>query len=129
MSNADNLDPIRIWRDWFVKSEKMWSDTLTEAMGNEKFSSGMGRYVHEALHTHRMFSEAMGQYLANLNIPSRADILDMGDRLAHVEDTLSQIQLELREQRALLARVSAGAGLDTERKRPARTKQPEPTED
>lgn len=129
MSNEENLDPIRLWRDWFVKSEKMWSDVLTDAMGNEQFSKGMGRYVHEALHTHRMFSEAMGQYLANLNIPSRADILDIGDRLSHVEDTLAQIQLELREQRALIARVSASAGLETERKRPSRTKQPEPTEE
>ena len=127
MSNEDSMDPVRLWREWFVKSEKSWSDSLTEMMGDERFSQGMGRYMHEALHTHRMFSEAMAQYLANLNIPSRADILDMSDRLAHIEDTLNQIQVELRGQRAQLTKLATGSGMAAdggERKRPARTRKP-----
>lgn len=120
--STDELDPIRMWREWFVKSEKMWSDALTEMMGDEKFSQGMGRYVREGLHAHRMFSESMAQYLANLNIPSRTDILDMTDRVHHIEDALSQIQVELREQRGLLAKFAAGGSEPETRKRPARTK-------
>lgn len=127
MSNEDSMDPMRLWREWFVKSEKSWSDSLTEMMGDERFSHGMGRYMHEALHTHRMFSEAMAQYLANLNIPSRADILDMSDRLAHIEDTLNQIQVELRGQRAQLTKLATSSGMAPdagERKRPLRTRKP-----
>jgi len=127
MNNEDSMDPVRLWREWFVKSEKAWSDSLTEMMGDEHFSHGMGRYMHEALHTHRMFSEAMAQYLANLNIPSRADILDMSDRLAHIEDTLNQIQVELRGQRAQLTKLATSGGMAPdygERKRPARTRKP-----
>ena len=126
MSKDNSLDPVRLWREWFVKSEKAWSDMLTEMMGDEHFSQGMGRYMHEALHTHRMFSESMAQYLANLNIPSRADILDMNDRLAHIEDTLNHIQIELRSQRAQLAKLAATGGEPAERKRPARTRRPDP---
>ncbi len=126
MSNDDSLDPIRLWREWFVKSEKAWSDALTEMMGDENFSRGMGRYMHEALHTHRMFSESMAQYLANLNIPSRGDILDMSDRLAHIEETLNHIQVELRSQRAQLTKLAAGAPEAGARKRPARTRTAEP---
>lgn len=126
MSNDDSLDPIRLWREWFVKSEKAWSDTLTEMMGDENFSRGMGRYMHEALHTHRMFSESMAQYLANLNIPSRGDILDMSDRLAHIEETLNHIQVELRSQRAQLTKLAAGTPEAGARKRPARTRTAEP---
>lgn len=110
MASEDNLDPIRLWREWFVKSEKSLSDALSEMMGNEHFSKGMGRYTLEALHTHRMFSETMGQYLANLNIPSRSDILDTNDRLAHMEETLNLIQVELREQRSQITRLIAHAG-------------------
>lgn len=126
MSNEDNLDPVRLWREWFVKSEKSWSDALTGVMGDEKFAQGMGRYMHEALHTHRMFAESMAQYLANLNIPSRTDILDMNDRLAHMEDTLNQIQVELREQRGQMSRLAAGTPHDDSIKRPARTRKPAP---
>ena len=68
----EKLEPMTLWRDWFVKSEKAWSQALTDVMGDEKFSKGMGRYMQEALHTHRMFSEGMSQYLANLNLPSRS---------------------------------------------------------
>lgn len=127
MSSENSMDPLRLWREWFVKSEKTWSDALTEMMGDERFSKGMGRYMHEALHTHRMFSEAMAQYLANLNIPSRGDILDMGDRLAHIEDTLNQIQVELRGQRAQLTKLAAGSPEVADSGRPARTRQPQPT--
>ena len=128
MSNEDSLDPMRLWREWFVQSEKSWSDTLTELMGDERFSRGMGRYMHEALHTHRMFAEGMAQYLANLNIPSRADILDMSDRLAHIEDVLNQLQVEVRGQRAQLTKLASTGGnpsaADGARKRPARTRKP-----
>ena len=124
MNTDNNLDPIRLWREWFVKSEKAWSDALTEMMGDDRFSSGMGRYMQEALHSHRMFSETMGQYLANLNIPSRSDILDMSDRLAHIEDTLSALQVELREQRAQFAKFAANAPQGDAPARPSRTRKP-----
>lgn len=126
MANEENMDPLRLWREWFVKSEKSWSDALSEMMGDEHFSKGMGRYTLEALHTHRMFSESMGQYLANLNIPSRSDILDTNDRLAHMEQTLNLIQVELREQRSQLTRLAANTGLAAEAGvgRPSRTRKP-----
>ncbi len=124
MSDKEKLEPMQLWRDWFVKSEKAWSETLTGMMGDEKFSKGMGRYMQEALHTHRMFSEGMGQYLANLNLPSRSDILDISDRLGRVEDTLAALQVEMRENRLLLSALNPTMGGGTTPPRPARTKQP-----
>lgn len=125
MANDDDINPIRLWREWFVKSEKSWSDALSEMMGDEHFSKGMGRYTLEALRTHRMFSETMAQYLANLNIPSRSDVLDMNDRLAHMDKTLNHIQVELREQRLQIARLAAATdGTVDARIRPSRTRKP-----
>lgn len=126
MSDFDKIDPVRIWREWMVKSEKMWSDNLTEMMGDERFSQGMGRYMQEALHTHRIFSDSMGQYLSNLNLPSRTDVLDIGDRLGQIEETLSGLQVEIRDQRAQLTRMAnSNPSTDdkTAAKRPSRTKQ------
>ena len=124
----EKLNQMALWRDWFVKSEKAWSQALTELMGDERFSKGMGRYMQEALHTHRMFSESMSQYLANLNLPSRSDVLELSDRLGQIEDTLAAIQVELREQRIQLARASSGVSAtdspSTPSPRPARTRRP-----
>ena len=127
MSEDNALDPLRIWRDWMVKSEKQWSEALSQMMGDERFSKGMGRYVQEGLHTHRMFSEAMAQYLANLNLPSRQDILDIGDRLSQMEETLSALQVEVRDQRAQLTKLAntgAAPGETGTTQPPSRTKKP-----
>jgi hypothetical protein len=125
MSEREQLDPIRIWREWIVKSEKQWSDHLTDLMGDERFSKGMGRYMQEGLHTQRMFGDAMAQSLSSLNMPSRTDILDIGDRLGQMEETLSGLQVEIREQRAQLTRLaSTGSADPAPKKAPSRTKKP-----
>jgi len=124
MSDDKELNPVRLWREWFVKSEKAWSQAMTDMMGDERFSKGMGRYMQEALHTHRMFSESMAQYLANLNLPSRQDILDLSDRMGQVEDALAAVQVELRELRTRIAQGVSAAPASSERPKPARTKRP-----
>ncbi len=118
MANNDDLDPMRMMRDWFVKSEQMYSDAMTEVMGDERFSKTTGRYMQEALHMQRMFGEAMGQYLANLNLPSRADIVEVKERISSIEATMDAILVELRAQR----NPSAEETSTTAKKKPARTK-------
>jgi hypothetical protein len=124
MNDDDQLNPVRLWREWFVKSEKAWSQAMTDVMGDERFSKGMGRYMQEALHTHRMFSESMAQYLANLNLPSRQDILDLSDRMGQVEDALAAVQVELRELRTRMAQGVTPAPASKEQAKPTRTKRP-----
>ena len=82
-------DPFRAWREWFQENEQRWSDTMTEVMGDDRFAKGMGRYFQEALHTHRMFTDSMAQYLGNLNLPARSDILALGDRIGQLEDAIA----------------------------------------
>ncbi len=118
MSIDSDMNPLRVWREWIVKSEKMWSDAITDVMGDERVSSGMGRYMQEFLHIHRMFSETFAQYLSALNLPSRGDILDLSDRLGQLEDTVAALQVEIREQRAMLA------GGDSATKKPSRSRKP-----
>ncbi|MFT4863313.1 MAG: SMC interacting uncharacterized protein involved in chromosome segregation [Pseudohongiellaceae bacterium] len=116
MASNDDLDPMRMMREWFVKSEQMYSDAMTEVMGDERFSKTTGRYMQEALHMQRMFGEAMGQYLANLNLPSRTDIIDVKERISNVEATLDAILVEMRSMR------NSSTSASTEKKKPARTK-------
>ncbi len=124
MKSEDELNPIRLWREWIVQSEKMWSDTITEVMGNPQVSGGMGRSMQEFLHMHRMFSESFAQYLSALNLPSRSDILDLSDRLGQLEDAVAAVSVDLREQRALLASSGAVDQRTAAKKKPSRTKKP-----
>ena len=113
-------DPFRMWREWFQENEKRWSDTMTEIMGDDRYAQGMGRSFQEMLHTHKMLTDAMAQYLGAMNLPSRSDILDLGDRLGALEDTIASLQAEIGKLRN--APVSATKPVT----KPKRTKQPPP---
>ena len=119
MASKDNLDPMQLMRDWFIQSEKMWSDAMTEFMADERVAKGSGRFMQEALHTQRMFSESMGQYLSNLNIPSRSDMLDLKDRISQMEETMNSVLVELRNIRK---QSEASGSATTPKKKPSRTR-------
>jgi hypothetical protein len=71
-----------------------------------------------------MFTESMAQYLAALNLPSRSDIMALGDRVGELEDTVAGLQVELRHlRRSLMERDIAAQGTE-QPTRPKRTKQP-----
>ncbi|MEM7542464.1 MAG: hypothetical protein AAF384_12905 [Pseudomonadota bacterium] len=120
MADPDEFNPMRLWREWLIKSEKMFSDGMTEVMGDERFSKGMGRYMQEMLHTHKMMTDSFAQYLTALNLPSRGDILDISDRIGQMEDALAQTQVELRQLRTQIASM----GSDSVQKKPSRSKKP-----
>lgn len=115
-----SLDPFRLWREWFQENEKRWNDQLTDLLGDERFAKGLGRSFQEMLHVHRMFTESMGQYLANLNVPARSDVLALTDRVGELEDAVAGLQVEIRQLRGAIE-SSAGEAP----KRPSRTRRPE----
>ncbi|MGR8946923.1 MAG: hypothetical protein ACU84Q_02685 [Gammaproteobacteria bacterium] len=124
MTDENELNPVRLWREWIVKSEKMWSDAITDVMGNPQVSSGMGRSMQEFLHMHKMFTDSFAQYLSALNLPSRGDILDLSDRIGQLEDAVAAVSVDLREQRALLANAGVADQSETLKKKPKRTRKP-----
>jgi len=119
-----NLDPVRLWREWYQKSEKSWNDAITQLLGDDRVAKSTGKYLQEALHAQRMFSEAMAKWLANLNFPSRSDVLALSDRIGKVEDVLAGLQVEIRQLRQTLTRQASTAGRELHLARPKRTKTP-----
>lgn len=96
------LEPMKMWREWYQKSEKQWSEMLTDVMADEKFGKSFGHLFQEWLHAQHMISELIGQQLATFNLPSRADILEVRDRLGEVEDGLGQLAAEITQLRRSL---------------------------
>lgn len=118
------LEPMRMWREWYQKSEKQWSEMLTEIMADEKFGKGFGHLFQEWLHAQHMISELIGQQLAAFNMPSRADILDVRDRLGEVEDGLGQLAAEIAQLRRALAGRTPAAAQAPDRPPLKRTRKP-----
>lgn len=122
------VEPMRMWREWYQKSEVQWSESITEVMADERMGKRFGKYFQEWLHAQHMFTEMMGQHLASLNMPSRADVLGVGDRLSAVEDTLSALSADIHQLTRQLARLerptemTATAAVKRTRKPPAKAK-------
>lgn len=115
------MEPMRMWREWVQKSEKQWSEALTEMMADEKSSKMFGHYFQEWLHAQNMFTEMVGQQLAALNLPSRADVLGVEDRLGGVEDALSTLTAEINQLKKQLATSSQAPAAA----KPRRTRKPQ----
>ena len=121
------VEPMRMWREWVQKSEKQWSEALTGMMADEKSSKMFGHYFQEWLHAQNMFTEMVGQQLAALNLPSRADVLGVEDRLGGVEDALSTLTAEIHQLKKQLAASSQTPS--AEPAKPRRTRKPQAKEE
>jgi len=119
-----NLDPVRLWREWYQKSEKSWNEGISQLMGDERVAKSTGKYLQEAVHAQRMFTESMAKWLANLNFPSRSDVLALSDRVGKLEDTIAGLQVEIRQLRQALTKPGLANGASLHATRPKRTKTP-----
>ncbi len=122
--NERLLEPMRMWREWYQKSEKQWSEMLTDIMADEKFGKTFGHLFQEWLHAQHMISELIGQQLAALNMPSRADMLDVRDRLGEVEDGVGQLTAEIAQLRRMLTTKAVVEAPATSRPPVKRTRKP-----
>jgi len=92
MAAPDEMDPFTLWREWLNQSERQWNGFLNEAMATEQFSQVMGRSMDVFLNFQRNMNEAMGRYFSTLNIPTRTDVISLGDRLSAIEERLVEIE-------------------------------------
>ena len=63
------LSPLAMWRDWLVKSEAQWSESLSQLLKDPKASSVVKRQVDEMRMAHRQLSEVAQASLAAANLP------------------------------------------------------------
>ena len=107
-----NLDPMKAWRDWFVTNEREWSESLTRLMKDENVARTLGQEINASLHRQQMFTRELAGPMAAMNMPSRDDIVALGERLGRLEDAVARVEAAL---------VQMNAGVSTS---PARTRKP-----
>jgi len=112
-------DPVAAWRAWITQSEQQWNVFLNQAMGSDQYTQSMGRVMEVYATMQKNMAEGMSRYLGALNMPTRTDILTLGDRLGMIEDRLAGIERMLAEAGTSAGTPGAAAGM-----RPPRTKQP-----
>jgi polyhydroxyalkanoic acid synthase PhaR subunit len=119
-------DPFQVWRDWVSNSERQWNAFFNDAMATDEFSQAMGRGMDMYLGLQKNLNEVMGRYFSTMNMPTRDDILALGNRLTAVEDRLAGLEAAInRLAKANPQPKATGSSTTTPPKpRPARTKRP-----
>jgi SMC interacting uncharacterized protein involved in chromosome segregation len=112
-------DPVAIWQAMIGEMEKGFNSFANQAMASPEFSKAANQVGGATVSAQKQFGELMEKYLVSMNLPSRAQIVGMAERLQSIENELNDIKAILHQmQRASGDSGSAGAP------RPPRTKRP-----
>jgi len=116
MSNNDappNFDPMKVWRDWFVKTERDWSESLTRLIKDDAVSSALGQELKAQLYQQQAFAKTMAGPMAMMNLPTRDEMMALSERLGRLEDAVARVE-------ALLVQRKMGSA--SEATKPPRTR-------
>jgi hypothetical protein len=95
MADAPSKDPSALWRDLVSQWEKNVNALANQTMASDEFSSTSNQAMSLALKMQQATGTAMATYLATMNLPSRADVTALGDRLQAIETYLARIAAAL----------------------------------
>ncbi|MBV5271049.1 MAG: hypothetical protein JZU55_15550 [Afipia sp.] len=117
MSDKAN-DPVQVWHTMLAEMEKGFNAMATQVMGTEQFSRVTHQLTGASVGAQKTIGDLMERYLVSMNLPSRAQMMDMGERLNAIEGQLNEIK-------ALLNRVHGdGSHGGLSAPMPPRTRQP-----
>lgn len=99
MAKDESASPSDTFSEWVSQWERTVDKYSNQFMGTSEFSQSMNLMQSMQLEYQRAFGEQMAKQLANFNMPSRDDILelsesfrDMDRRMARIETSLNKIE-------------------------------------
>ena len=114
-------DPAVIWQTMIGEMEKGFNSFAGKAMESPEFSKIMNQVGGVTAGAQKQLGEMMEKYLVSMNLPSRAQMVGMAERLQSIEGQLDEIKAMLGQmQRASGGADSGSAGAP----RPPRTRRP-----
>jgi hypothetical protein len=115
-----NSDPLAMWHSMLGEMEKNYNAFATQAMTSPEFSKVMNQVGGVTAGAQKQFGDLMEKYLVAMNLPSRAQVVSLGERLHAIEGQLNEITTLLRQVHHNSGALDDGYGAP----RPPRTKRP-----
>jgi polyhydroxyalkanoate synthesis regulator phasin len=89
--------------DAFAKS---WANVMTETVASRGFAESMGKQVESSLDAvsllRRQMGELMEQYLQQMSLPTRKEVVGVAERLTRLEMAVDDLDAKLDEVLELL---------------------------
>ncbi len=117
---------MALWRDMLSQWETNVNALANKTMGSDEYSSSMNGAMGGMLKFQDTMKQFMATYLASANLPSRAEVLAIAERIGGVEARLDRMNALLERRGAGTSDASASASAPA-RPRPPRTKSPPAT--
>ncbi len=118
MSDKAN-DPVQVWHTMLAEMEKGFNAMANQVMGTEQFSRVTHQLTGASVGAQKTIGDMMEKYLVSINMPSRAQMVSMGERLQTIESQLNEIKALLNRAHPDAVTADGSATL-----RPPRTKTP-----
>jgi hypothetical protein len=112
-------DPAARFRELITEWERGIDALANRFMGTDEFSRAMNQFQNLQLGAQQAFAEAMAKHLAALNLPSREDLLRVGEAVHELEMRIARMERKLDD----LAQTAGVTG-DRPRHGPPRTRRP-----
>src|SRR5260370_40598931 len=112
-------DPAAIWQAMIGEMEKGFNAFANRAMESPEFSKAMNQAGGVAAGAQKQLGELMEKYLLTMNLPSRAQMVGMAERLQSIEGQLNEIKALLHQMNR-----NSGTSQSSGAPRPPRTRQP-----
>jgi SMC interacting uncharacterized protein involved in chromosome segregation len=113
-------DPVAMWQQMIGEMEKGFNAFATQTMTSPEFSKAMNQAGGVTAGAQKQLTDLMEKYLLSMNLPSRAQMIGMAERLQSIEAQLGEIKTMLQQMNA----GSAPQGSMPGTPRPPRTRQP-----
>jgi polyhydroxyalkanoic acid synthase PhaR subunit len=97
----DPNDPIGTWRTIRDANLDAWAKSMTAFVNTEAFSKAIGMQLDTLLATtapvQKAVQDYMETYLAQVNMPSRSEVVSLATRMTNIEMRLDDMQAQLDE--------------------------------
>ena len=113
-------DPAEVWRTMIGEMEKGFNSFANQAMTSPEFSKVMNQVGGVSTGAQKQLGELMEKYLLAMNLPSRAQMVGMAERIQAIEGQLNEIKALLHQVHHNSLAQDSGHGAP----RPPRTKRP-----
>lgn len=109
-------DPVAAFRELVTQWEKGLNEFANKAMNSDEFARVMNQATTTTTTMQQQLGELIGRYLSSLNLPTRTEMSNIGERLQAIETSLHRVTAQLEK---LAGSTSGGAPAG-----PPRTKRP-----
>ena len=120
MADKSN-DPVAIWQNMVGEMEKGFNAFASKALESPEISKVVNQVGGVSAGAQKQLGDMMEKYLVSMNLPSRAQMVGMAERLQGIEGQLNEIKALLHQLQNNAG--ATGSGFPAAPK-PPRTKRP-----